>query len=133
LGILALAILGAASDDHADHHQPPPPPPPGYGNNPPPPPGYGNNPPPPPPGYGGQYGNNYGNGPNPYERDDDYTLISCNSKNNKLKNCPIRVRGHVELVKQRSASACRFNKTWGYDRKGIWVKSGCRADFAVYD
>jgi hypothetical protein len=155
LGILALAILGAATEDHADDHRPPPPPPPppssGYGGGYPPPPppppssGYGNYPPPPPPpgsGYGGQGGNggnygnggSYGNGPG-YQnsRDDDYTVISCNSKNNKLKTCPIPVRGHVELVKQRSASACRFNKTWGYDRKGVWVNKGCRADFAVYD
>jgi hypothetical protein len=117
LGILALGILGAVAADNDDggHHSAPPPPPPGgYG------PGY---PPPPPPSHGGGYGG--------YE--DDYEIISCNSKNNKYKYCPVRVRSHAELVRQRSRNSCRFNKTWGYDRRGVWVSKGCRADFAIYD
>lgn len=118
LGILALGILGAVAADNDDgghHSSPPPPPPGGYG------PGY---PPPPPPTDGG-YGYGYD--------DDDYEIISCNSKNNKYKYCPVRVRSHAELVRQRSRNACRFNKTWGYDRRGVWVSKGCRGDFAIYD
>lgn len=66
------------------------------------------------------------------EDEDDYVLISCNSKNNKYKQCPIRILGHAELVRQKSRNACRFNKTWGYDRRGVWVSKGCRAEFAIY-
>jgi hypothetical protein len=39
--------------------------------------------------------------------------------------------GGVRLVKQRSDSACRQGYSWGYDRSGIWVDHGCRADFQV--
>lgn len=156
LGILALAILGAASDDeHPDDRNPSPPHSNNYaggqnygnksgynqgsGPNYGPAPGssYGS-----PPGGSAEQSGNYGQG-NSYgsgqyannQRDDeeDYVLISCNSKNKKLRTCPIRIRGHAELIRQRSSSACRFNKSWGYDPHGVWVSKGCRGDFAVYD
>jgi len=139
LGILALGILAATSGDDGDANRreppgsgygpggyPPPPPPGGYpsGSYPPPPPpsaygpdGYG---PPPPPPQGGYYGR-------------PYQVVACNSKNNRYTQCPVRVRSHVELIRQRSNSACRFNTSWGYDRRGVWVDKGCRADFAVYN
>lgn len=116
LGILALGILGAVADDQNQHHR--------Y-SNPPPQSSY-------PPGgqpYQGQYPGNYDD---EEEDEEDYVLISCSSKNNKYKQCPIRIRGHAELVRQKSRNACRFNKTWGYDRRGVWVSKGCRAEFAVY-
>jgi hypothetical protein len=59
--------------------------------------------------------------------------VSCNSNKNKYNYCPVRVRSDVELIRQRSTSACRFNTSWGYDRRGVWVNKGCRADFAVYN
>ena len=34
-------------------------------------------------------------------------------------------------MKQRSDSSCRQGYSWGYDRRGIWVDHGCRADFQV--
>jgi hypothetical protein len=34
-------------------------------------------------------------------------------------------------VKQKRESPCVQGKTWGYDRNGIWVDGGCRADFEV--
>ena len=37
----------------------------------------------------------------------------------------------VQLLKQRSDSACRQGYSWGYDRRGIWVDHGCRADFQI--
>ena len=45
--------------------------------------------------------------------------------------CPADTRGGVQLVKQNSDSSCRQGKGWGYDRRGIWVNHGCRADFQV--
>ncbi|MCE9523583.1 MAG: DUF3011 domain-containing protein [Alphaproteobacteria bacterium] len=130
LGILALGVLGAiASQDNNDHNDrsdyPPPPPPPGYDPNYPPPGGYDPNYPPPPPQD--QY--------DPYDPYGTYgnaQIVYCDSKKNKLKVCPVRVRDYVQLVRQRSKSACRFNKTWGYDRRSIWVNKGCRAEFAIY-
>jgi len=35
------------------------------------------------------------------------------------------------MVKQNSDSPCQQGYSWGYDREGIWVDRGCRADFAV--
>jgi hypothetical protein len=112
LGILALGIIGAvaSNDDQNDY--------------PPPQPGYDPNYPPPQDQYQDQY-DDY----DPYE---DAQIVYCDSKKYKLKICPIRVSSHVELVRQKSKNACRFNKTWGYDRRGIWVNKGCRAEFAVF-
>jgi len=38
-------------------------------------------------------------------------------------------RGGVRLVKQLSREACVEGVSWGFDRDGIWVDSGCRAEF----
>jgi hypothetical protein len=35
------------------------------------------------------------------------------------------------MVNQRSGSPCKQGYSWGYDRRGIWVDRGCRADFVV--
>jgi hypothetical protein len=35
----------------------------------------------------------------------------------------------VQLTNQRSGSPCQQGYSWGYDRRGIWVDHGCRADF----
>ena len=40
-------------------------------------------------------------------------------------------RGGVRLMKQRSDSPCNQGYSWGFDRGGVWVDRGCRADFAV--
>jgi hypothetical protein len=45
--------------------------------------------------------------------------------------CQADTRGGVQLIKQRSDSSCRQGRSWGFDRRGIWVDHGCRADFQV--
>ena len=35
------------------------------------------------------------------------------------------------MTNQRSGAACQQGYSWGYDRSGIWVDHGCRADFMV--
>jgi hypothetical protein len=35
----------------------------------------------------------------------------------------------VRLVRQLSREACVEGQTWGFDREGIWVDKGCRAEF----
>jgi hypothetical protein len=35
------------------------------------------------------------------------------------------------LSRQLSDSACIQGKTWGWDRKGVWVSDGCRAEFIL--
>ena len=59
-------------------------------------------------------------------------VVRCESHGDDDQYCPARIgRGRVEIQRQLSRSACRFNSSWGYDRNGIWVNQGCRADFAV--
>ncbi len=47
------------------------------------------------------------------------------------KYCPISTQGGVRIIRQRSDADCIYNRTWGYDARGIWVDRGCRADFEV--
>jgi len=68
-----------------------------------------------------QSGTTYQNGRN----------ITCASDDGRRHYCPINTRGYANMVNQRSGSPCVQGRTWGYDRGGIWVDRGCRADFVV--
>jgi uncharacterized protein YegP (UPF0339 family) len=57
--------------------------------------------------------------------------ISCNSDDMRRHYCEVDTRGGVRLIKQNSNAACIVDRSWGYDRRGIWVDRGCRADFEV--
>jgi hypothetical protein len=58
-------------------------------------------------------------------------VVSCSSDDMHRHYCPADTRGGVQLLKQHSDSSCRQGYSWGYDRRGIWVDHGCRADFQV--
>src|SRR5581483_5865280 len=55
--------------------------------------------------------------------------LYCASDDGRRNYCNADTRGGVRLVRQRSGSPCIEGRTWGYDRNGIWVDRGCRADF----
>ena len=57
--------------------------------------------------------------------------IACESREYRYQYCPVRNAREVELLRQTSSSNCRFNRSWGYDRGGIWVDQGCAAIFRV--
>ena len=57
--------------------------------------------------------------------------ITCESKDYRYRYCAIRVAREAELVQQLSTSNCRFNRSWGFDRGGVWVDQGCAAVFVV--
>ena len=60
--------------------------------------------------------------------------IYCPSDDGRRRICPADTSNGIQLFKQRSDSPCVFGQTWGYDRRGIWVDRGCRAEFvAGYD
>ena len=47
-------------------------------------------------------------------------VVRCESRDNDDQYCAARVgRGRVEIQRQLSKSACRFNSSWGYDRNSI--------------
>lgn len=61
-------------------------------------------------------------------------VVRCESVGHRWNLCELDTRGEVRLVRQLSeASACIRNQTWGVRSEGVWVASGCRAEFAVGD
>lgn len=59
-------------------------------------------------------------------------IVRCESTSNRYRHCPADTRGGVRLVRGLSKTWCTEGRNWGWDRNGIWVKDGCRAEFAVY-
>lgn len=57
--------------------------------------------------------------------------IYCASDNGRRNVCPTDTRNGVQLVRKRSDASCDYGRSWGYDRRGIWVDRGCRADFQI--
>ncbi len=60
---------------------------------------------------------------------DNGYLIYCSSDDGDRQFCPVRTSFGVRLARQRSSAPCVFGRSWGYNRRGIWVDQGCRADF----
>ncbi len=58
-------------------------------------------------------------------------VITCGSGGYSYNYCPVDTRGGVDVYRQKSSSPCDYGSTWGYDRRGIWVDQGCRAEFIV--
>lgn len=57
-----------------------------------------------------------------------YTL-RCESFRNQRQRCAADTESRVQLVR-RLGGACTQGRTWGYDRRSIWVDRGCRAEFS---
>ncbi len=57
--------------------------------------------------------------------------IVCESHEGRTTLCEADTRFGVELTRQISAAECVFRRSWGYNERGIWVKDGCRAEFAL--
>ncbi len=56
--------------------------------------------------------------------------VTCSSDDGKRHYCRADTGNGIDLVRQRSGSACQRDYSWGYDDQGVWVDHGCRADFA---
>lgn len=57
------------------------------------------------------------------------TVVRCESRDGRTERCS--ASGDVQLVRQLSSSPCIRGRNWGTDYRGIWVSSGCRAEFRV--
>jgi hypothetical protein len=57
--------------------------------------------------------------------------LSCGSDDGKKHFCEGDTRRGVQLIKQRSKSACTRGYSWDFDDRGIWVDHGCRGDFLL--
>jgi hypothetical protein len=62
---------------------------------------------------------------------DGHGVVRCESWDGRTAHCRVDTRGGVVLVSQLSRAGCWEGRTWGWDRGGIWVTDGCRADFRV--
>ncbi|MFN3842192.1 MAG: DUF3011 domain-containing protein [Rehaibacterium terrae] len=59
-------------------------------------------------------------------------IVLCESHRGREAWCPADTRGGVRLLRQHSNASCIEGRTWGWDRRGIWVAGGCRAEFAAH-
>jgi len=71
--------------------------------------------------------------PNPgypgYDRDRGYAgRLVCESRGNRLKRCNARTENRVVLLTR--GGNCSEGRSWGYDRRSIWVSRNCRGTFA---
>jgi Protein of unknown function (DUF3011) len=57
--------------------------------------------------------------------------LTCASDDGRRHYCQVNTGGGVRMVNQRSGSPCIQGQTWGWDRGGVWVDRGCRADFVL--
>lgn len=57
--------------------------------------------------------------------------VVCEARGQQRVVCPVQDLRNVDLVFERSRERCRFNVSWGFDDKSIWVDQGCRAEFLV--
>jgi hypothetical protein len=69
------------------------------------------------------------------EHHEDYdehhgTKIICESTGRRQR-CDVDIPYGVRLMRQLGRRDCIRGDTWGYDRDGIWVSDGCRAEFLV--
>src|SRR5262245_13615180 len=58
-------------------------------------------------------------------------VLRCESKGTKPNLCPADVRGGVRLLRTLSRANCIEGQSWGVNQSGVWVQSGCRADFVL--
>lgn len=49
----------------------------------------------------------------------------------RFRRCDVRTDGRVEFVRELSRGRCEQWRSWGWDRQGVWVDKGCRAEFRV--
>lgn len=75
------------------------------------------------------YGNSHG--PRPFPQQAAGRTVRCESSNHGQRRCNLPVQHTVTLVRQLSSASCVRGRTWGWDRNGVWVDRGCRAEFAV--
>ena len=61
----------------------------------------------------------------------DKQHLRCESDKGRPRSCQADVRGGVRLTRQLSRSPCVEGETWGVREGEIWVKAGCRGDFAL--
>lgn len=82
-------------------------------------------------GGGAAYPGDYGS-PGPAYPGDSYgRSIRCESEDRRTRHCGVDTRGGVRIGRRLSKAPCIQGRSWDYDRRGVWVSEGCRAEFVV--
>ncbi|MDN5782120.1 MAG: DUF3011 domain-containing protein, partial [Luteimonas sp.] len=76
-------------------------------------------------------GSDYRPGNRPGGSGDYGQTVRCESQDRHQRRCNVSVRRGVDIVRQLSRTRCVQGQNWGWDRGGIWVSGGCRAEFRV--
>ncbi len=60
-------------------------------------------------------------------------IIRCSSDDGRRNYCSLNGldQRRIQMTRQISGSPCEQGRTWGVDRRGLWVDRGCRAEFQV--
>jgi hypothetical protein len=58
-------------------------------------------------------------------------VLICESNDNRYNYCPVKNNGNISIINPISSAECVKGSSWGYDRNGIWVNNGCRAEFEI--
>jgi hypothetical protein len=58
--------------------------------------------------------------------------LRCESSDGRTHRCNVAIQGGARLQRQLSEARCLQGANWGWDRGGIWVSGGCRAEFAIW-
>jgi hypothetical protein len=61
----------------------------------------------------------------------DERTIKCESRNGRYRFCPAETENRARVERQLSNRRCELWRNWGYDRRGVWVDDGCRAEFRI--
>lgn len=72
-------------------------------------------------GGDGAYGGGYGQ-----------TVLRCESHDGRERHCSVPIRRGAQLIRQLSRTPCVQGRNWRWDRNGIRVTNGCRAEFRIY-
>jgi hypothetical protein len=57
--------------------------------------------------------------------------LYCGSDDRRHRRCNVTIRRDARMTRQVSKASCLEGQSWGWDRDGVWVSNGCRAEFAV--
>jgi Protein of unknown function (DUF3011) len=78
----------------------------------------------------GYNGGRDSNGTSGYNGNNGLTRrVTCESNNYKRQYCTFDTRSGVRLSRTVGDSQCVQGSSWNYDKSGIWVDRGCRAEF----
>lgn len=61
----------------------------------------------------------------------EMTTVSCAAPAEGRQYCSANTSAGILMTRDLGDAACLLGKTWGYDDRGVWVKDGCNAEFAV--